>query len=251
MENEVLYGQMNFSIPHDVVELPSKGVFYKNKKSSVKVGYLNASDEDVLSSGLKNNNLLVTLLKSKVYEPDLKPEEMLDGDIESILIFLRNTSFGSEYTLKLTDPQTGKLFEHTFDLSELNYKKTEVQPDSEGLFETTLPKSNVKVKLKLLTLGEKNKITQMESTYLKGRVTPTTVWTLQEQIVELNGKRDKTNIIEFIQNMPIIDSKHIKRFISQNEPGIDLRVNAIAPSGENVSTSITFGVEFFRPFFDI
>jgi hypothetical protein len=251
MEDEIKYGQMNFTIPHDVIELPSKGVFYRSKKSSVKVGYLNASDEDALSSGLKNNNLLMTLLKNKVYEPDLKPEEMLDGDIEAILIFLRNTSFGTDYTVKLTDPQTGKLFEHTFSLSELDFKTTKVQPDSEGLFETTLPRSNAKVKLKLLTLGDKTKITNMESTYLKGRVTPTTIWTLQEQIVELNGNRDKSTIVDFIQNMPIMDSKYIKRFISENEPGIDLRLNATAPSGENVSTMISFGVDFFRPFFDL
>jgi hypothetical protein len=251
MEDEIKYGQMNFTIPHDVIELPSKGIFYKSKKSSVKVGFLNASDEDALSSGLKNNNLLVTLLRNKVYEPELKPEEMLDGDIEAILIFLRNTSFGPEYTVKLTDPLTGKLFDHTFSLEELSFKNPKVNPDNEGLFETTLPKSNAKVKLKLLTLGEKQKITKMESTYLKGRVTPTTVWTLQEQIVELNGSRDKSSIIDFIQNMPIMDSKYIKRFISENEPGVDLRLNAIAPSGENVSTMISFGVDFFRPFFDV
>ena len=69
MENEILYGQMNFNLPHDVVELPSRGLYYKNKKSAVKVGYLNATDEDVLSSGVKNNNLLMTLLRNKLYEP--------------------------------------------------------------------------------------------------------------------------------------------------------------------------------------
>ena len=91
----------------------------------------------------------------------------------------------------------------------------------------------------------------METKYPKGRVAPITIWTLQEQIVELNGETDRGKIIEFVQNMPIMDSKHIKRFISQNEPGLDLTLEVIAPSGENVSTSITFGVDFFRPFFDI
>ena len=42
------YGQQNFTLPHDVVQLPSKGTFYKNKKSSIKVGYLTASDENIL-----------------------------------------------------------------------------------------------------------------------------------------------------------------------------------------------------------
>ena len=251
MENEILYGQTNFNLPHDVVELPSRGLYYKNKKSAVKIGYLNATDEDVLSSGVKNNNLLITLLRNKLYEPEIKPEDLLDGDIESILIFLRNTSFGPEYTINLMDPATGKMFQHTFIIDEVNFKKPNTTPNEDGTFTTTLPRTGAIVKLRLLSLGDKTKITDMETKYPKGRVAPITIWTLQEQIVELNGETDRGKIIEFVQNMPIMDSKHIKRFISQNEPGLDLTLEVIAPSGENVSTSITFGVDFFRPFFDI
>ena len=251
MENEILYGQMNFNLPHDVVELPSRGLYYKNKKSGVKVGYLNATDEDVLSSGVKNNNLLMTLLRNKLYEPEIKPEDLLDGDIEAILIFLRNTSFGPEYTINLMDPATGKMFQHTFIIDEVNFKKPNTTPNEDGTYTTTLPRTGAIVKLRLLTLGDKTKITDMETKYPKGRVAPITIWTLQEQIVELNGETDRGKIIEFVQNMPIMDSKYIKKFISQNEPGLDLTLEVIAPSGENVSTSITFGVDFFRPFFDI
>ena len=251
MENEILYGQMNFNLPHDVVELPSRGLYYKNKKSAVKIGYLNATDEDVLSSGVKNNNLLITLLRNKLYEPEIKPEDLLDGDIEAILIFLRNTSFGPEYTINLMDPATGKMFQHTFIIDEVNFKKPNTTPNEDGTFTTTLPRTGAIVKLRLLSLGDKTKITDMETKYPKGRVAPITIWTLQEQIVELNGETDRGKIIEFVQNMPIMDSKHIKRFISQNEPGLDLTLEVIAPSGENVSTSITFGVDFFRPFFDL
>jgi hypothetical protein len=251
MENEILYGQMNFNLPHDVVELPSRGLYYKNKKSAVKIGYLNATDEDVLSSGVKNNNLLMTLLRNKLYEPEIKPEDLLDGDIEAILIFLRNTSFGPEYTINLMDPATGKMFQHTFVIDEVNFKKPNTTPNEDGTYTTTLPRTGAIVKLRLLSLGDKSKITDMETKYPKGRVAPITIWTLQEQIVELNGETDRGKIIEFVQNMPIMDSKHIKRFISQNEPGLDLTLEVIAPSGENVSTSITFGVDFFRPFFVI
>ena len=70
-------------------------------------------------------------------------------------------------------------------------------------------------------------------------------------IVDIDGNTNKGDIVKFIDNMPIMDSKHIKRFLSDNEPGLDLTLNAIAPSGENVSTSITFGVDFFRPFFNV
>jgi hypothetical protein len=49
--------------------------------------------------------------------------------------------------------------------------------------------------------------------------------------------------------MPIMDSKHIRKVIRDNEPKLDLTKSIIAPSGEKVSVEISFGVEFFRPFF--
>ena len=39
-------------------------------------------------------SIILPLLRNKVYERDLRPEELVDGDIEAILLFLRNSSFG-------------------------------------------------------------------------------------------------------------------------------------------------------------
>ena len=89
------YGQQNFSLPHDIVPLPSGGIFYKSKKKSLKVGYLTASDENILANmdGRKSINeaIVIPLLRSKIYEPDIRPEELLEGDVEAVLLFLRNT----------------------------------------------------------------------------------------------------------------------------------------------------------------
>ena len=140
--------QTNFNLPHDVIQLPSQGRFYKNKKKSVKVGFLTANDENILAnaSNMSGDQIIHNLVRAKVYEPDLKIEEMLDGDIEAILIFLRNTSFGAEYTFNLLDPQTEQKFESTITLDELDFAKPEVEPDENGLFTTVLPKSGKTVK---------------------------------------------------------------------------------------------------------
>jgi hypothetical protein len=53
----------------------------------------------------------------------------------------------------------------------------------------------------------------------------------------------------FVDTLPIMDSKYIRTFLRENEPSLDLKRTANAPSGELVSFEITFGVEFFRPFF--
>jgi hypothetical protein len=58
-DNLVKAGTENFNLPHDVVKLPSGGKFYKNNKKSVKVGYLTASDENMLINALQNMIIIV------------------------------------------------------------------------------------------------------------------------------------------------------------------------------------------------
>jgi hypothetical protein len=57
----------NFSLPHDIVMLPSGGIFYKSKKKSIKVGYLTANDENFLMGASQNNsNIIMTLFMSTI-----------------------------------------------------------------------------------------------------------------------------------------------------------------------------------------
>ncbi len=134
MENQTTdYGQQNFTLPHDVVPLPSGGVFYKNKKKSIKVGYLTASDENILMAG--GLDITTNLLRNKIYESDLRIEDMIEGDVESILVFLRNTAFGPEMDLNLIDPVTKKPFKTTVALDELNVIKGQ-SPNEDGAFTT-------------------------------------------------------------------------------------------------------------------
>jgi len=247
MENQSRdYGQANFSLPHDVVPLPSQGVFYKNKKKSIKVGYLTANDENILMGG--GNDMTQNLLRSKIYEPDIRIEDLLEGDVESILIFLRNTAFGPEMELSLSDPITKKPFTGTVRLDELNVIKGQL-PLEDGTFVTTLPKSQATVKLKPMTYGEIMEVQKMAESYPQGRVAPKVTWRLNKQIIEINGVQDRTEISKFIDQMPIADSKYIRKFMDENEPKLDLTRTVIAPSGEKLTVNVGFGVDFFRPFF--
>ena len=113
-QDTAAHGQMDFNLPHDVVTLPSGGLFYKSKKKSVKVGYLTASDENILvnidSRKSINESVVLPLLRNKIYEPGFDINQLLDVDVQAILVFLRNTSFGSEYTFRVNDPVTSKMF---------------------------------------------------------------------------------------------------------------------------------------------
>ena len=252
MDQSALYGQQEFNLPHDVVKLPSKGIFYSSKKSSLKVGYLTASDENILlSQNISKDGIIYTLLKNKIYEPNFNIDELVDVDISAILIFLRNTSFGPEYTYNLTDPATNKKFEVTIILDELKYIESENKPDENGYFTTKLPKTNKEVKVKILTWGDTKKIDKEIEQYPKGMISPIITKKLESQIVEIDGNKDRNNISTFVKNMPIMDSKYIRKFIQSCEPAIDLKQEVTAPSGEKVTFNVNFGVDFFRPFFDV
>jgi hypothetical protein len=240
----------NFTLPHDVVILPTGGIFYKSKKKSIKVGYLTATDENFLLSGLSNkDSVVMSLLRNKIYEHDLRPEELLDEDIQAILLFLRNTAFGPEYVVRLEDPKTGKLFEKTLVLDELNVKQGQSRPNEDGTFSVELPKTGAKVKLKPINFGELQEIDRIIENYPQGRVAPKVTIKLQKQIVELDGDTDKGKIAIFVEQLPIADSKFIRNFLKDNVPSLDLTKRVIAPSGEETKVDIVFGVEFFRPFF--
>jgi len=248
-------GQAEFNLPHDVIQLPTQGKFYKSKKKAIKVGYLTAADENILAEvdfrKNINESIILPILRNKIYENDLRPEELLDGDIEAILLFLRNTSFGPEYNISAIDPQNEQRFSTTVLLDELNYKKTNITPNEDGHFETTLPTSNKKVVLRLLNVRDRIEIDRIVKSYPSERTAPIVTTKILKHIVSIDGDEDRSKIAVFVEQMPITDSKYIRRFILDNEPRLDLTKEVIAPSGEKVIVDITFGVEFFRPFLSV
>ena len=247
MENNVEeYGQMNFTLPHDVVTLPSAGMFYKNKKDAIKVGYLTASDENILLAG--GQDMTLNLLRAKVFEPGMRPEELLEGDVEAILIFLRNTAFGPEMELTLKDPKTDREFKTNVRLDEMNIRRGQ-KPAEDGTFTVTLPTSKTTVKLKPLNYGETMDLSRQIQSYPQGRVAPRRTLRLQKEIQRVGETTDKGEIAKFVETMPIADSKFISKFMNDNEPRLDMSRVIIAPSGEKLTVNVGFGVEFFRPFF--
>ena len=67
------------TISYDVVELPSKGIFYANNKKSLRVAYLTASDENILVAPnlLQSDTVIEELLKRKVLDKDFNLDEFL------------------------------------------------------------------------------------------------------------------------------------------------------------------------------
>jgi hypothetical protein len=242
------------SIAYDVLELPSKGIHYSNGKKSIRVAYLTASDENILASpNLPNTTSVITeLLKRKVIDKDLSIDEIVEEDKQAILIFLRNTAFGSEYKFNAIDPKTQKEFETTVDLSELKVKEFNLKPDINGEYPYFLEKSNVDITFKFLTQKQEDEIEKIRESWNGVGVAPIITKQLEFMIQTIGGVRDPLQIRNFIETkMPIKDSQDFKKFVRENKPGLDLTKKVTTPSGDTIQINVGFGVDFFRPFYGL
>lgn len=252
MENNQEF-RIDPTVAYDVVELPSRGILYDKDIKAVKVAYLTAADENVLSSPnlVANGDVITELLKRKVLTRDIPVEDLTVEDKQAILIFLRNTAFGSELLLKLKDPKTGELFDHTVDLGELTYKDFDLEPDSNGEYPYFMKKSKTDITFKFLTEKDEDEITKLNESWNGIGVAPIMTKRLEKMIKSVKGNKDPMNIRNFIETLPILDSQEFRKYIREVKPGVDLTQHVIAPSGEQVTFNIDFGVEFFRPFYGI
>jgi hypothetical protein len=241
------------TISYDVVELPTKGIHYPNGKKSVRVAYLTAADENILAAPnlIQTNAIVSELLKRKILDKDISIEELAEEDRQAILIFLRNTAFGSEYTVTLTDPKTDKEFETKVDLSTLKVKDFNLTPDANGEYSYFMEKSKVDITFKFLTQKQEAEIREIQKSWNGNGYAPIMTKQLEFMIKSVAGNKDLMNIRNLIENLPIKDAQDFRKFIADNKPGLDLTQKATTPSGEEIQFVIGFGVEFFRPFYGI
>ena len=242
------------TIAYDIVQLPSGGIHYENKKKSVKVAYLTAADENILSAPnlIIAGDVIKELLKRKIIDRDLEIDDIVEEDKQAILIFLRNTAWGPEYEMTVKDPKTDEKFPVTIDLSTLKVKEFTLSENSNGEYEHFLEKSKTPITFKYLTQKQELEIKKIGDEWKEESVPPLATKRLEYMIKSVGGSRDPMEIHNFIENkMPLLDSQNFKKFYIENKPGLDLTETVETPSKETIQVQIGFGAEFFRPFYGI
>lgn len=238
--------------PYDIIELPSQGLLYKNNKKSVKVEYLTAMDESILTSPniSSGNKIISILLQRKVKDLGMEVNDLLVGDRTAIMIYLRVTAFGEEYKQMVYDPNKEKYVEAIIDLTKLEQKKLTVKPNEDGEFEFVLPKSNKKVTFTLLT-GKDDEIVDLRDEEEQKRssdgISNKNLIRLEQQIKSIDGDRNKIMISNLLKKLPIIDSRSLRKYIDEITPGINFKTTARTQGGESLDTFLRFGVNFFWP----
>lgn len=212
------------------LELPSLGVFYQNGKKIVKIKCLTAEEDNILFSPelIKNGKTLDVLLDSIILDKDLRPDDMLAGDRNYVLIEARRTGFGDEYNpgVEINCEDCGGAWKPTVDLSRLNKKDLTIPPDSEGLYSLKLPMTKADIRFRLLRGSDEKRLSKIADSGQKKpggmKVTKLITEKYLLQIMEVNGNKDKLYIQKFINHMPTKDSLLFRQYTRNIEPGIDL-----------------------------
>jgi len=241
-----------YRTPFDILELPSQGILYKNKKQTVKVEYLTAMDETILTSPniSSGGKIIDILLKRKVKDLGFDVADLLVGDRTSLMIYLRVTAFGEEYSQLVFNSISGEFEEGTINLSNLKQKKLTIKPDENGEFDFLLPKSNKKVTFTLLTGKDEEIIDIRDKEDLKRNsdgVSNKLIFSLEQQVKSIDGERDKIKISNTLKKIPIIDSRSLRKYIEDITPGLDFKTTARTQGGESVDTFLRFNTSFFWP----
>ncbi len=249
------YLDTEFTVPTERVELPSKGVFYPNKKSSVTIKYLTAEEDDILYSAdlIKSGKVLDVLLDKAVIDRDLRPEDMLSGDRNYLLIEMRKTGLGSDYAPgEISCPSCGQSHSPTINLDLLKSKDLEITPDSMGEYDVQLPIIKANLKFRLLIGRDEKRLAKLSETKSGGaggvRVSKVVTEKYLMQIMEVNGNRDKLHIKKFISIMPMKDSAFFREYLRRIEPGLDLSYDFDCPNCGHVdSRDIPITPKLFYP----
>lgn len=255
----VMLEDFGYEVPVESVPLPSGGVAYPpnsvlHGRDTIEIRAMTAKEEDILTSRalIKKGTVISHLLKNCIVTPGANPDMMLSGDRNAVMVALRITGYGAGYNVEVNCPSCGEKSKQEFDLSALEVKRLTIEPVELGAneFEFELPVTKKKVRFRFMTGRDEQEIMKMQERLKKTGAAGNKLVTqrLQHAVLSVDGVTDRTKLQLFIQNMPARDSLALRRFIDDNEPGIDMTSWMECPHCfEQSQVRLPLGPSFFWP----
>lgn len=241
-------------VPYDLIKLPSEGLLYKNCKSALKVSYLNAMDENIITNPnlLKSGKFLEILINRKIMDTNIRYKDLHVGDRNAIMIWLRSTGYGSMYKIRLSDPNNNfEEFETEIDLSKLPIKHLAEKPNEDGHFTYKLPVSQTTVTFRLLSVGDIEEIEdhiEKMAEDVGAEFTDGSTYSLLKQIIAVEGNTDSETVKNFVeQKMRIGDVRAFRKHVNEIESGVDMNITVETPGGGSLDTFLPLNFSFFWP----
>lgn len=254
-----LKADFGLDIPSELVPIPSAGKVYPagsalHLKEMVEIRPMTAREEDILTSRalIKKGTVVNELIKSCLIDRSINVSDMLLGDRNALMVAIRITGYGPDYTAEIQCNDCDVKSEQVFNLTELPIKRLDLEPVIEGanLFEFLLPHTKKKVRFKFTTGRDEEEQTATQEKQKKmGINTDSTVTTsLLQALVSVEGIEDRFKISNFVKMMPARDSLALRNYIRDNEPGLTMKQEVVCPScGHSEEVNMPLGVTFLWP----
>jgi len=248
-----------FEIPHEIVPLPSNGKVYPQTSTLygaevVEIRSMTAKEEDILTSRalLKKGTVITELIRSCLVDRSINPLDLLSGDRNALMVAIRVTGYGPEYSAELECSECSSKSPHEFNLAALPVKRLDIEPVVPGanLFEFKLPRTDMVVRFKFMTGRDEEEIMLLGEKQKKlGLPTDNSVTTnLLYSIVSVNGVEDRSKIAAFVKAIPAADSLALRNYMRDNEPGIVMKQDTVCNvCGHTEEVSMPLGVNFLWP----
>jgi len=244
--------KIDISQPFSILNFPSEGVFYPNKQSSVLIRHLTAVEENVLTDELlmRSGKGIELVLENLIINSKNKVEDLLIGDFQALLIFLRSTAYGDKVEMDITCPLCHKKGENDFLLSSLKFKESKYNPNDNGKFvvkldgvdlEFTLVQKILKQELEEGNDNKKENFIEVEGVKIK----KTRTISLLGSIEAINGVTDKKVISKIVKKLSREQINVLRSFLEENETGINDKMKfRCSYCGETFEQKLNMGYSF-------
>jgi len=239
----------------ETIDLPSKGLFYPEnsplRSGQIELRYMTAKHEDILTSTnlIQKGIVIDKLMEALIATPGVKPEDLLIGDLNAVMIAARILAYGKEYPIEVGCSSCGTKFEYTVDLSKLDtIESTDIVENGE--YKTVLP-TGIEVTFRLLTRGDEKLITEEVNALKKiNDVVSESTTRLVYMITSFNGNRDRSAIREFTDGMIIRDVRALREAYKKVSPDVNFDLSIKCDVCDTVNKArMPFGANFFWPDF--
>ena len=250
-----------YSTPTEFVELPTRGRFYLeghplHGKESIEIRFMTAKDEDILTSrALLRKGLAIDRMLENILVDKLNPDDLVIGDKNAVVVAARVSGYGSTYATTIVCPQCETTVNYEFDLEDrkINYGEDsgpfEIEETPQHTFVVTLPRTEAKVELRVLSGHDEKSLATSAKRNQKHNLPETPLTDLfRTYIISVDDNKDKQAINAFVDNMPAIDSRHLRSMYKQIMPNIDLTQEfACSECNYEQAMEVPFTSDFFWP----
>jgi len=244
--------ESKFSLPTEMVELPSKGLLYPEdsplSSGMIEMKYMTAKEEDLLTNQnyIRNGTVIDKLMKSLIVDKTINYKDILIGDKNALMFAARVLSYGKDYEFMYDG------IEQTVDLStlELKYIDEDKVTGRANEFTFKLPSTDNTVTYKLLTHGDEFNI-ESEIAGLKKihkGTSPESTTRLKRMITSVNGSREVKDIREFVDNYLLArDARALRAEYQEIQPDIIMKAEVRNQAGGEEDVDIPINLNFFWP----